>query len=89
MKANQVDFISSPVPGYLKQIVHTHETRLHCQLMGNVSECDLLNGIHMDRAFTYLVKIPSLHTRALPDANAASDGTPAHTFPKPLCENHR
>jgi hypothetical protein len=73
---------------HLEEIDHTEKPGLNRQRMSDVLNRDLLDGIHLDFTFPYLVTATHLDMRAFPDSNATGDRPVTYTFAKPLYENH-
>ena len=88
MKTDQVDVVARTMFGYLEQIDHAEETRFNRQLMSNVLNGDLLNGIDLDFTFLHAVTAAHRYSRAHPDADAACDFPATYTFAKTLRKNH-
>lgn len=88
MKTDQIHVIARTMLGDLQQIDDAQETGFDCQLVSNVEECDLFNGIDLDFTFLHAVTAAGLDVRILPDSNAAGDGPAADALAKTLGKNH-
>ena len=89
VKTNQVNIVSAAMFGHFQQINHPQKAGCKGQLVCDVLNSDLLNGIHLNFAFFHLVALPHMYARALPDANAARDRSAFYSLPEALCEKHR
>ena len=88
MKPDQVDVIARTMLRYLEQIDHAQETGFKRQLMSDIVQRDLLDGIDLNFTVLHAVTVAHLDLRTHPDANAAGDGPAPYTLPKTLRENH-
>jgi hypothetical protein len=88
MKPDQIDILAFTVLGHFEQIDDAQETGFDRQLMMDVIERDLLDGIDLDLTFLHRVALADLDLGAHPDANATGDGPAPYTLAKAFGEKH-
>ena len=88
MEPNQEDLVAGAVLGDGQKILHTVESRLARQIVGDVFQSDRLNRIHHDVPLVHGVTAADLHMRTLPDPYAASDPAAPNFFAKMFGEHH-
>ena len=88
MEPNQVHPVAAAVSCDSQQIIHTLESRLTGQIVGDVSDGNRRNRIHDDVALVHAITATCLYMGTRPDANAASDSSAPDALSKAFGEYH-
>jgi hypothetical protein len=88
MEPNQKHFVTAAVSCDLQQLIHAVEPRFTGQIGGDVGDSNWLNRIHDDITLVHPVTTTHLYMGTRPDANAASDCSPADSLAKAFGEHH-
>src|SRR5437773_5901377 len=85
---NQVDVVTAAVFRCLEQVLHTAETRLARQIIGDVREANRHDRIHDNLPVVHTVTTAHLDVGPHPDADAAPDPPASNSVAKTFGEHH-
>src|SRR5712691_371658 len=85
---NQVDVVTATVFRCLEQVLHTAETRLAGQIIGDIPEANRHDRIHDNVPLVHAVTAAHLDVGPHPDADAAPDPPASNSFAKTFGEDH-
>jgi len=88
VKPDQVNIVSFAVFGDFEQIDDPQEARFPRQLGSDIGKTYLRDGIYLNLAFLHAIAAAYLDMRARPDADAASDLSPANSIAEAFGEDH-
>ena len=88
MEVDQVDILPFTVLGNFKQIDHAEETRLPCELWGDVRQAYRFDGVDLDVTFLHPVTAACCNPWTGPETDSRGDLSTPDSFTQALGEGH-